>query len=34
MQAWKRLLWRVPGYKSESDLVEEYERRFGRRPPP
>jgi YHS domain-containing protein len=32
MQAWKRLLWRVPGYKSESDLVEEYERRFGRKP--
>ena len=32
MQAWKRLLWRVPGYKSEADLADEYERRFGKRP--
>jgi YHS domain-containing protein len=32
LQSWKRLLWRVPGYKSESDLAAEYERRFGRKP--
>ena len=29
VQSWKRLLWRVPGYKSESDLAAEYEKRFG-----
>jgi YHS domain-containing protein len=32
MQAWKRLLWRVPGYRSDADLAAEYERRFGRKP--
>ena len=32
LQAWKRQLWRVPNYKSESDLAREYENRFGRKP--
>jgi YHS domain-containing protein len=32
LQAMKRQVWRVPGYKSESDLAAEYERRFGRKP--
>jgi len=32
VQSWKRLLWRVPGYKSGSDLDAEYEKRFGRKP--
>jgi len=32
MQSWKRLLWRVPHYKSEHELAAEYERRFGRKP--
>jgi YHS domain-containing protein len=32
LQALKRQVIRVPGYKSESDLAAEYERRFGRRP--
>ena len=31
VQSWKRLLWRVPAYKSESDLAAEYEKRFGRK---
>jgi YHS domain-containing protein len=32
LQAIRRQIIRVPGYKSESDLAAEYERRFGRRP--
>ena len=32
LQAWKRLLFRVPHYKSNAELAEEYERRFGRKP--
>lgn len=32
LQAWKRLLFRVPHYKSKAELAEEYERRFGRPP--
>ena len=32
LQAFKRQIIRVPGYKSESDLAAEYERRFGRKP--
>jgi YHS domain-containing protein len=32
LQAWKRLLFRVPHYKSNAELGEEYERRFGRKP--
>jgi YHS domain-containing protein len=31
-QAWKRLLWRVPHYKNDAELAEEYEKRFGRKP--
>ena len=32
LQSWKRLLFRVPHYKSNVDLSEEFERRFGRKP--
>ena len=32
LQAWTRLVWRVPGYRSDADLAIEYERRFGRKP--
>jgi YHS domain-containing protein len=32
LQALRRQVIRVPGYKSDADLAEEYERRFGRRP--
>ena len=32
LQSWRRLLWRVPGYKSNAELAEEYEKRFGRKP--
>jgi YHS domain-containing protein len=32
LQAWKRLLWHVPNYKSTTELDEEYARRFGRKP--
>ncbi len=32
LQAWKRLLWRVPHYKSDAELGAEYEKRFGRKP--
>ena len=32
LQAWKRLLFRVPHYKSNAELAEEYEKRFGRTP--
>ena len=31
-QSFKRLLLRVPHYKSDAELAEEYERRFGRKP--
>lgn len=31
-QSWKRLLWHVPHYKSNAELAEEYERRFGKKP--
>ncbi len=32
LQSWKRLLFRVPHYKTNAELAEEYERRFGRKP--
>ncbi|MGH8705941.1 MAG: YHS domain-containing (seleno)protein [Burkholderiales bacterium] len=32
IQSWKRLLARVPHYKSNRDLAEQYERRFGKKP--
>ena len=32
VQAWKRLAWRVPGYKTDFELGQEYERRFGKKP--
>lgn len=32
MQSWKRLLFRVPHYKTNAELAEEYEKRFGRKP--
>jgi YHS domain-containing protein len=32
LQSWKRLVFRVPHYKSNAELVEEYARRFGRKP--
>jgi YHS domain-containing protein len=32
LQAWKRLLFRVPHYKSNAELAEEYEKRFGKKP--
>ena len=32
LQAWKRLLFRVPHYKSNAELGVEYERRFGKKP--
>jgi YHS domain-containing protein len=32
LQTWKRLVFRVPHYKSNADLAEEYEKRFGRKP--
>ncbi len=32
LQAWKRLLFRVPHYKSNAELFEEYEKRFGKKP--
>ena len=31
LQAWKRMLFRVPGYKSDSELAAEYEKRFSKR---
>lgn len=31
-QSMKRLLLRVPNYKTDSELAEEYQRRFGRKP--
>ncbi len=31
-QSWKRLVARVPHYKTGRDLAEEYERRFGKKP--
>jgi len=32
LQAWKRLIFRVPHYRSDADLAEEFEKRFGRKP--
>ncbi len=32
LQSWKRLVWRVPHYKTNAELAEEYEKRFGRKP--
>jgi YHS domain-containing protein len=32
LQAWKRLLFRVPHFKSNAVLAEEYEKRFGKKP--
>lgn len=32
LQYLKRMVWRVPHYKSEGDLADEYARRFGRPP--
>jgi len=32
LQSWKRMVLRVPHYKSNAELAEEYERRFGRKP--
>jgi YHS domain-containing protein len=32
LQAWKRLVFRVPEYKSDAELAEEYRRRLGRAP--
>jgi YHS domain-containing protein len=32
LQAWKRLFWHVPDYKSNAELAEEYEKRFAKKP--
>lgn len=32
LQSWRRLLFRVPHYKSNAELAAEYERRLGRKP--
>ena len=32
LQSWKRLLFRVPHYKTNAELAEEYEKRFGKKP--
>ena len=32
LQSWKRILLRVPNFRSNPELAEEYERRFGRKP--
>jgi YHS domain-containing protein len=32
LQSWKRLVFRVPHYKTNNELAEEYEKRFGRKP--
>jgi YHS domain-containing protein len=32
IQSWKRLVARVPHYKTNAELAEEYERRFGKKP--
>jgi YHS domain-containing protein len=32
VQAWRRLVVRVPGYKTDFELGKEYERRFNRKP--
>jgi len=32
LQAWKRMLFHVPGYRSDAELADEYRRRFGRKP--
>ncbi len=32
LQSWKRLLFRVPHYRTNAELAAEYEKRFGRKP--
>lgn len=32
LQAWRRVVFRVPHYKSDAELAAEYERRFGKKP--
>jgi YHS domain-containing protein len=32
LQAWRRLVFRVPEYKSDDELAKEYARRFGKNP--
>jgi YHS domain-containing protein len=32
LQSWKRLLFKVPHYKTNADLAAEYEKRFGKKP--
>ena len=32
IQSWKRLVFRVPHYKTNAELAEEYGKRFGRKP--
>jgi len=32
LQSWKRLVFRVPHYKTNAELAEEYAKRFGRKP--
>lgn len=32
LQSWRRLLFRVPHYKTNAELAEEYEKRFGKKP--
>jgi hypothetical protein len=32
LQAFKRLFLRVPHFRSNAELAEEYERKFGRKP--
>jgi hypothetical protein len=31
-QSMKRMVLRVPNYKTDNELAEEYQRRFGRKP--
>ena len=31
LQSWKRLVFRVPHYKTNAELAEEYEKRFGKK---
>jgi YHS domain-containing protein len=32
LQSWKRLVLKVPHYKTNAELAEEYEKRFGKKP--
>jgi YHS domain-containing protein len=32
LQSWKRLVFKVPHYKTNAELAEEYEKRFGKKP--